>query len=363
MLLVGISETEGKLAVKKKLVVTNRVLQDIRLLIEKTRSTVAAAVNVGLTMLYWQIGKRISTEILKGARAKYGEEIIATLSQELIKEYGQGFNYSALTRMVRFAEVFPDSPIVATLSQQLGWSHFKELLPLEKPLQREFYAEMCMVERWSVRTLRQKIDSMLYERTALSKKPEKLIRQELDVLRKEGRLSPDLVFRDPYFLDFLGLKDRYLEKDLEDAILRELEQFILELGAGFSFIARQKRIQVDSDDYYIDLLFYNRKLRRLVAIDLKIGDFKPADKGQMELYLRWLDKYERQKEEESPIGLILCAGKKHETVELLKLEKSGIRVAEYLTELPPREVLEIKLHKAVEHARQRFQNLEPQKRL
>ncbi|HHT9113985.1 MAG: DUF1016 domain-containing protein [Planctomycetes bacterium] len=339
------------------------LLQDIRRMIEKTRSVVAATVNVGLTMLYWQIGKRINAEILKGKRAKYGEEIIATLSQELIKEYGQGFNYSALTRMVRFAEVFPDSQIVATLSQQLSWSHFKELLPLEKPLQRDFYAEMCRVERWSVRTLRQKVDSMLYERTALSKKPEKLIRQELDALREGGRLSPDLVFRDPYFLDFLGLKDRYLEKDLEDAILRELEHFILELGAGFSFIARQKRIQVDSDDYYIDLLLYNRRLKRLVAIDLKIGDFKPADKGQMELYLRWLDKYERQKEEDAPIGLILCAGKKHETVELLELEKSSIRVAEYLTELPPRKVLEEKLHKAVEHARHRFGNLTTQKGL
>lgn len=339
------------------------LLQDIRRMIEKTRSAVAVTVNVGLTMLYWQIGKRINAEILKGKRAKYGEEIIATLSQELIKEYGQGFNYSALTRMVRFAEVFPDSQIVATLSQQLSWSHFKELLPLEKPLQRDFYAEMCRVERWSVRTLRQKVDSMLYERTALSKKPEKLIRQELDALREDDRVSPDLVFRDPYFLDFLGLKDRYLEKDLEDAILRELEHFILELGAGFSFIARQKRIQVDSDDYYIDLLFYNRRLKRLVAIDLKIGDFKPADKGQMELYLRWLDKYERQKEEDAPVGLILCAGKKHETVELLELEKSSIRVAEYLTELPPRKVLEEKLHNAVEHARNRFENLTTQKDL
>jgi predicted nuclease of restriction endonuclease-like (RecB) superfamily len=193
---------------------------------------------------------------------------------------------------------------------------------------------------------------MLFERTALSRKPEELIRQELDILKDEDRLTPDMVFRDPYFLDFLGLKDRYLEKDLEDAILRELEQFLLELGVGFSFIARQKRIQVDSDDYYIDLLFYNRRLRRLVAIDLKLGDFKPADKGQMELYLRWLDKHERQKEEETPIGLILCAGKKHETVEYLELEKSGIRVAEYLTELPSREILERKFHAAIEHARQ-----------
>jgi predicted nuclease of restriction endonuclease-like (RecB) superfamily len=155
---------------------------------------------------------------------------------------------------------------------------------------------------------------MLFERTALSRKPEELIRLELDALHNEDRLTPDLVFRDPYFLDFLGLKDRYMEKDLEDAILRELEQFLLELGGGFSFIARQKRIQVDSDDYYLDLLFFHRKLKRLVAIELKLGDFKPADKGQMELYLRWLDKYERQPGEKKPIGLILCAGKKQETV-------------------------------------------------
>jgi predicted nuclease of restriction endonuclease-like (RecB) superfamily len=199
-----------------------------------------------------------------------------------------------------------------------------------------------------------KIDSMLYERTALSRKPDELIRLELDGLRGEDRLTPDLVFRDPYFLDFLGLKDRYLEKDLEDAILRELERFLLELGAGFSFIARQKRIQVDSDDYYLDLLFFHRRLKRLVAIELKLGQFKPADKGQMELYLRWLDRYERQTGEESPIGLILCAGKRHQTVELLELEKSSIRVAEYLTELPAREVLEQELHKALVQARQRF---------
>jgi predicted nuclease of restriction endonuclease-like (RecB) superfamily len=342
------------LAKRPTVVAKRALLSDVRGLIEQARSAVAATVNAGLTMLYWKIGERINAEILKGARAEYGERIVATLSQQLSDEYGQGFNYSALTRMSRFAVAFPNFKIVATLSQQLSWSHFTLLLPLDKPLQRDFYAEMCRVERWSVRVLRAKIDSMLYERTALSKKPEKLIRHELRALRKDDKLTPDLVFRDPYFLDFLGLKDRYLERDLEDAILRELEQFVLELGAGFSFIARQKRIQVDSDDYYIDLLFYHRVLKRLVAIDLKLGDFKPADKGQMELYLRWLDKHERQDGENSPIGLILCSGKKHETVELLELERSGIRVAEYLTELPPRKALERKLHKAIEHARLRI---------
>ena len=341
---------------KDLLVADKALIHDIRRMIDKTRTLVASAVNAGLTKLYWEIGKRIHQEILKGDRADYGKQILATLSQELSQSYGSGFSYSTLTRMVKFYESFQDEKIVATLSQQLSWSHFRELLPLEKPLQRDFYAEMCRVECWSVRTLRQKINAMLYERTAISKKPEKLIRHEIDSLRNADQLTPNLVFKDPYFLDFLGLRDHYLEKDLEDAILRELEQFLLELGAGFSFIARQKRIQIDSDDYYIDLLFFNRKLKRLLAIDLKLGDFKPADKGQMELYLRWLDKYERQEDEKSPIGLVLCAGKKRETVELLALENSGIRVAEYMTELPPRKVLEQKLHKAIEQAKREFQN-------
>jgi predicted nuclease of restriction endonuclease-like (RecB) superfamily len=230
---------------------------------------------------------------------------------------------------------------------------------LDDDLKRDFYAEMCRIERWSVRTLRQKISGMLFERTALSKKPEKLIREELDTLRAEDKLTPDLVFRDPYFLDFLGLKDRYLEKDIEDAIMREMENFILEIGVGFTFVARQKRIQVDNDDYYLDLLFYHRGLKRLVAIDLKLGDFKPGDKGQMELYLRWLAKYEQKAGEGAPIGLILCAGKKKETVELLELEKSGIRVASYWTKVLPRELLQKKLHEAIQHAREKLSQKEP----
>lgn len=330
------------------------LLRDVRQLIEQARSSVATAVNAGLTMLYWHVGKRIGEEILRGSRAGYGDEIVSTLSRQLVSEYGAGFSEKNLRHMIRFAEVFGDERIVSALWRQLSWSHFKQLVYMKDALKRDFYAEMCRVERWSVRALGERIDAMLYERTALSKRPDKLIRRELNVLRKDDRLTPDLVFRDPYFLDFLGLRDRYLEKDLEDAILRELEQFILELGTGFTFIARQKRIQVDGDDYYIDLLFYHRRLGRLIAIDLKLGDFKPADKGQMELYLRWLDKHERQPKEAAPIGLILCAGKKHETVELLELESSGIRVAEYLTELPPRKTLESRLHKAIAYARQRI---------
>ncbi len=339
---------------KKPAKTTDTLLHDLRSLIEETRSNVATTVNTALTMLYCRVGQRIQREILKGERAEYGKEILPTLSAKLTNDYGRGWSERNLAYMVRLVEVFPDSSILQALCAKLSWSHFKAIIYIDDPLKRDFYAEMCRMEGWSTRTLQQKIDSMLFERTALSKKPDELIRLELDALRREDLLTPDLVFRDPYFLDFLGLTDRYLEKDLEDAILRELEQFLLELGVGFSFVARQKRIQVDNDDYYLDLLFFHRRLKRLVAIELKLGQFKPADKGQMELYLRWLDRYERQVGEEPPIGLILCAGKKHETVELLELEKSGIRIAKYLTELPPREILEKELHKALTLAKQRL---------
>jgi predicted nuclease of restriction endonuclease-like (RecB) superfamily len=257
--------------------------------------------------------------------------------------------------MIRFAEVFPDRQIVVTLSRQLSWSHFVEIIFLPDDRQRDFYAELCRVERWTVRTLRDKVQGMLFERTALSRKPAELARQELTGLREEDRLSPDLVFRDPYFLNFLGLSDTYSEKDLEAAILRELERFILELGAGFAFIDRQKRIVIDGEDHHIDLLFFHRRLRRLLAIDLKIGTFTAADKGQMELYLRWLEKHEMQPGEESPLGLILCSDKGDEKVELLQLDRSGIRVASYLTDLPPRPLLEQKLHEAVRHAQARLE--------
>jgi len=348
-------ETGKQVAKTDKKPISGNLIIDIRRLIETARHNVAVTVNAGLTVLYWQIGNRIHQDILKEKRADYGKEIVATLSQELSKEYGNGFSYSALTRMVRFAEIFPDAQIVATLSRQLSWSHFKEILPLKKPFQRDFYAEMCRIERWSVRTLRKKIDGMLYERTAISKKPEKLAKKELAALREEDRLTPDLVFRDPYFLDFLGLKDTFSEKDLELSILREMESFILELGVGFSFVARQKRITVDNEDYYLDLLFFHRKLKRLIAIELKLGKFKATYKGQMELYLRWLEKHEKEPGEETPLGLILCAGKASEQIELLQLDTSGIRVAEYMTELPKRELLEQKLHKAVELARKRLE--------
>jgi len=342
-----------------KSIASKALLKDLRELIAEARQDVARQVNSALVLLYWRIGQRIRQDILKEKRAEYGEQIVATLSKQLVVEFGNGYSRPNLFRMIRFAEVFPDEQIVSTVSRQLGWSHFVEIIPLEEDLKRDFYSEMCRIERWSVRTLRKKIGGMLFERTALSKKPDELIRHELNKLRTEDKLTPDLVFRDPYFLDFLGLKDRYLEKDVEDAIMREMENFILELGAGFTFIARQKRIQIDNNDYYLELLFYHRGLRRLVAIDLKLRDFQPGDKGQMEFYLRWLAKYEQKPEEESPIGLILCAGKKRETIELMELEEGAIRVASYWTKVLPRKLLQKKLHEAIQHARTRLAQMEP----
>jgi len=335
---------------------STELLAEIRTLIAEARSQAAAAVNIGLTLLYWRIGKRIHLEVLGSERAAYGEQIIVTVSRQLVAGYGRGYSEKNLRRMAQFAEAFPEEEIVVTLSRQLSWSHFSALLPLNQPFQREFYAEMSRIENWSVRTLRERIDSMLYERTALSRQPDALIRQELAILRSKGDLAPSLLLKDPYVLDFLGLADRFLERDLEDAILRELETFLLELGAGFSFVARQKRIQLDGDDFYIDLLFYNRKLKRLVVVELKQGSFKPEYKGQMELYLRWLAQHEREPDENLPLGVILCAGKNTEQIELLELGSAGIHVAEYLTVLPPPEVLREKLHQALETARARIES-------
>lgn len=334
---------------------TNTILRDLRKLIVTARQDVARTVNSTLVMLYWQIGKRIRQDILKEKRAKYGEEIVPTLSAQLIKDFGNGFSVKNMRHMIRFAETFSDKKIVSALRRHLGWTHFKSLIYIANPLKREFYCEMCRVEQWSTRILEKKIGGMLFERTTLSKKPITLIQKELKGLRNEDKLTPDLVFRDPYFLDFLGLKDTYSERDLESAILREMEKFILELGTGLSFVARQKRIIVDQTDYYLDLLFYHRKLKRLVAIDLKLDKFKASYKGQMELYLRWLEKHERQPDEDSPIGLILCADKSAEHIELLQLSKSGIRVATYLTELPPRKLLQRKLHVATLLAKERLE--------
>lgn len=330
---------------------TSVLLGDLRTLVQSARQRLAIAANATYTVLCWQIGNRLLRDSLQGGRAAYGKQILATVSQELTSEFGPGFNYTALTRMARFAEWMTDEHILASLSQTLSWSHVVELLPIKDTLARDFYAEMCRIEHWDVRTLRQKIGSMLFQRTALSKRPTAVISAEISKLR-EGQMSPDTVFRDPYLLDLLGLKGAYSERDLERAILREIEGVLLELGTGFAFVARQKRMSVGKDDFHLDLLFFHRHLRRLIAVELKLESFQPAHVGQMELYLRWLDKHERAPGEEAPIGLILCAAADAEQVELLQLDAKSIRVSEYLTALPPLPLLRERLHQAIEHARE-----------
>lgn len=335
--------------------IDNNLFADIRQMIEAAKSQLVSTVNSTMTLMYWHVGDRINREVLGGERAAYGKQIVAQLAQNLQTEYGRGsFSEKHLRQMMRFAEVFPDEKIVYTLCRQLTWSHIRLLVPMVDKLQREFYASMAADQRWSVRTLKAKIDGMLYERTAIAKQPGEVILHDLEELRNERKMSADLVFQDPYVLDFLGMHDNYSEKDLESAIVAELQRFITELGNDFAFLARQKRITVDDEDYYIDLLFYHRRLRCLVAIDLKLGRFKAEYKGQMELYLRWLEKYDMADGENKPIGLILCAGKNEEHVELMHLDDSNIRVADYLTKLPDRKLLEQKLQQAIEHAQNRL---------
>ena len=331
------------------------LINDLRQIIDNAKVRVASTANYELTMMYWHIGERINRDVLGNKRAEYSKQIVATLSRQLKTEHGdKGFDEKNIRRMMQFANLFPDATIVATLSRQLWWSHFVEVIPLKEELQREFYLTMAYSQRWGVRRLRKEIDGMLFERTAIAQKPDELIKQELAELRDDNKMSPDLVFKSPYFLAFTGLKGYYSEKSLEDSLVANLEQFILELGNGFTFVERQKRIIIDGEDFYLDLLFFHRKLHRLIAIDLKLGRFKAQYKGQMELYLRWLEAHETEPGEESPLGLLLCTEGGEEQIELLQLDKSGIKVANYMTELPPREVLIQQIKRSLEVSRELF---------
>lgn len=334
----------------------DRIYKEISELITAAKHRVQFNLNSEMMLLYWQVGKTIRSEILNNQKSEYGKEVIDNLSIQLTSVYGKGYSRRNLFNMLGFYDGFPNYEIVQTLSAQLSWSHILEILRIEDELKRTFYITMVENERWSVRTLKERINSMLYERTALSKLPEETIKNDLALLSESNIMTSDLFFRDPYVLDFLELEDTFSEKDLENAILSELEKFMLEFGRDFTFVGRQIRITVGDRDYYIDLLFYHRKLRRLVLIELKIGEFQPEHKGQVELYLRWLDKYEKNPGEESPIGIILCAEKSNETVELLELDQSGIQVAQYLTQLPSKEILEEKLHLAIQRAKNRLKD-------
>ena len=326
---------------------------ELRTLIATSRQRLAGAVNAELTRLYWTVGQRLATEVLDGERAQYGSQLLEQLGQQLSQEFGRGFEARNLRRMAKFAQAFPSAEIVSTLSTQLSWSHMVAIVALKNPQARQFYAQQAAQDRWSVRELTHQIERKAFERTELAalQAPPSVQTEPVEAL---GTSPAQVFFKDPYFLDFLGLRQGHDEADLEAAILRQLEAFILELGRGFAFVERQKRMVIDGEDFYLDLLFYHRRLRRLVAIELKLGRFKAAHKGQMELYLKWLDKHERQAGEEAPIGLILCAESSREQVELQQMHKDGITVAEYWTELPPKAELEQHLHQALLEARERL---------
>lgn len=321
------------------------LLEELTQLIEQSRQQVLAYANSALTMVFWQVGKRINDEVLDNQRAEYGKQIVPTVSAQLEEKFGRNFTEKNVRRMMQFAQQFPDASIVVTLSRQLTWSHFLVLIPLKTEEHRLFYAKQIAEETLGVRDLRKQIAGKAFERAAIA-----------NVQSDKMENVPANTFKDPYLLDFLGLRNGYLEKDMETAILHELETFILELGKGFAFVERQKRMIIDGEDFYLDLLFFHRSLKRLVAIELKLGKFQAKHKGQMELYLKWLDKHERAEGEEQPIGLILCAENSREQVELLEMHKDGIMVAEYWTELPPKKELEQKLHTAWIEAKERFDN-------
>lgn len=321
-----------------------KLLDRLSELVELSKHKIASQANSVLTMLFWQIGKDINDFVLGNQRAEYGKQIMSAVSTHLTEKYGNNFELRNLRRMRQFAEQFTDIEIVSTLSTQLSWSHFVELLPIKKAEAKLFYAQKSAEGNWGVRELRNQKEKKLYERTIVAN-------NQLPTQIK-GMAN---MFKDPYLLDFVNLKDDFLEKDLEEAIIADLEKFILELGVGFTFVERQKRMIIDGEDFNLDLLFYHRKLKRLVAIDLKISHFKAAYKGQMELYLKWLNKYEKQEGEHEPIGLILCTETSKEQIELLEMHKDGIMVAEYWTDLPPKNVLEQKLHQAVIEAKERLE--------
>lgn len=331
---------------------SNALVSDIAKLIDEAKNHVAREYNSTQALLCWLIGKRIDQEILKAERAEYGEAIVISLAEQLTLIYGKGYSRPNIFRMIKFAKQFPDRDIVSTLSRQLSWSHFVIICSIDDDLKRDFYAEMCRVQRWSVRSFQKQLNSMLYERTALSKKPEAVIKAQLDKLKNGDEMTPELTFKEPYFLDFIGAHTYESEEELESLILSNITDFLQELGMDFCFVARQKRMSTGKKDRYLDLLFFNRRLRRLIAIDLKLGDFDPAYKGQMEWYLNWLDKNERFNYEDRPMGIILCAGKDHDDIEYLEMDKTGIHVAQYLTELPPKEILESHLRKAIAVAKE-----------
>lgn len=326
--------------------ISDHLYNGVTEIIDTARKSVAVYVNAHTSMTFWNVGRYIINDMEYQTYSAYGQKILATLSQRLTEHYGKGYTYSALTRMMKVARVYDDKEMFAMLSQTLTWSHFIELVTIKDDTKRLFYQQMGIAEHWSVTKLREKQDEMAYERSLIAAKPDDEIVKTLESVSPQ-HTEPDVVLKSSYILDFLGLSGYYSEEELEDAIAKQLENFILELGQGFAFLERQKRFTIDGTDYYLDLLFYHRKLKRLVAIDLKLGKFKPQYKGQMELYLKYMQKYDMQPDENPPIGLLLCSEGNTEHIELLMLDEDNIKVGQYLTCLPDKQWFIDKLNRSL----------------
>ncbi|HHX8598184.1 TPA: PDDEXK nuclease domain-containing protein [Legionella pneumophila] len=349
------TKKEIKLDAEREITLLSSALhQEIRNLIHQAREHVAREYNSTQVLLNWMIGKRIDEEFFDSQRATYGDKVLENIAKQLSLEYGRGYGKINLSRMLKFSRLFPSREIVSTLSKQLSWSHFVMVCAIDETLKRDFYTEMCRIQHWSVRDFKRQMDGMLYERTVISKEPEVVIKSSIDALKKNDIVSSNLVFKDPYFISFIGSSNYKSERDLEDLILDNIVEFLQELGDDFCFVSRQKRMSTGRKDRYLDLLFFNRRLRQLIALDLKLNNFEPAYKGQMEWYLNWLDKNARLPFEEKPLGIILCAGKDQDDIEYLKMDQSGIHVAQYINELPSQELLEKKFHQAIESARESY---------
>ena len=340
----------NKIISKQELETT--LYKDVCTLIDDTKLRVASYVNTEACLMNWHIGKRIKEDVLCNHRAEYGKQVIMRLASKLTERYG-GWGFQKLQHCVRAAYVFTEEEILYAIRIHLSWTQIRSLMTIENGLARQFYMEMCRLEHWNTRTLDEKIENHLYERSMISRRPEEVIKQELANVKENQKLVPDMVFKSSYFLDMIGLPDMFSEGDLENAILNQIQQFLKEFGSDFAFLDRQKCISVDGVDYHLDLLFYHRGLKRLVAVELKLGKFKPAYEGQMLLYLRYLNRHERQAGEESPIGLILCSEGNTDHIEYLMLdEDSPIKVAQYYTKLPDKKILSEKLQKAIAVARE-----------
>jgi predicted nuclease of restriction endonuclease-like (RecB) superfamily len=305
------------------------LVDDLRDIIAQGRGRAATAINAEAVRTYWRIGERLVREEQGGAeRAAYGEQVLEHVGRLLSAEAGRGFSARSLRNMRQFYLSYPMWSAVRT---ELPWTSYRILMRLPED-QRVFYEKVAASGRWSSRELEKQVNSLLYERVALSRKPDELL---ATIPTGESDAAARDVFKDPYLLDFLDLADTFSERDLETALIRNIEKFLLELGTDFCFMGRQKRITIGDEDFYIDLVFYHRGLRCLVLVDLKIGTFLPADAAQMKLYLNWARAYDWREGEGEPLGLILCGARNEQVVKLLLANPATtmderIRVAHYL---------------------------------